>query len=929
MEGVTKVAEEAKTDLIKGTDTNMESFETDSRRLLIISISIVGVFLGYLAYLWEPKGFPFFDELYAFFITFLKEFIPAFLILMAFYIIQLFSFRRKIDDSKQKLFSFFRKEAQDEYSADGVFLLIGKVRSSIEFSLKWIANFSKISKAFLEAQKIQFRVIDAKNLLINGLSTYGIYSNKYKEDIEKSIKINEDQSQAIKEITKELWAQQNKDEKPNTKPKMDTIFYFIYLERRNDPQKTVLLREIIHDENTKKEFSNILLKRLALKLDEPWTESIKEWIALESLLLSESDFNLERYISKYDEIARSILALVRTFKTVSMKYGLVFESKSLVEAKLPDRYSIKDLRKLIAQKISNTNSVDLDLIEMLEKLEENGNDSEESLESLKKNHPLLEKFYNFLIKYDVLNSLIEFEDFSVIFKDFPNYSLEKLQYSCNTLASYINYHRGAVTSLRQLNISINPNNGINTSKIKRLLKLNNTAEKQGQLSILGDLTYDAVDWDTETEHICKSLEPEILEQCRRSYALFLVVLLVNFYRGNISSVSVSAINRGSLDYEKLDYRLFNYMKSLEQNPTSNMLEFIRRAFINVPENQDDPNFPPFKDKLGLGQLPRYKELAKERVDDAYKLIDETNLFDERVKKQGKLIKVFRRFMENEVSFKEINNLIRGGVVEAYLLNVGTEGGKTLTIMGGSELDFFGNFLDEYAQSTEHEFLKRKAFLMVRSAGRAARIGLIPPGMSFEDFSSYFNERLTQFLLCKKAKTSDVYLSRIFASEESFRNLLSGPEDEPTHLKVIRQIISTNIPSKYIASYLAAIRHEKVLTRDTIKGLITTVVNSRSGGYYGFNSEFFEQIGLSEERASVVENSLKNQFNSNLFVDCCVKVTNSISKEGIEKVLDKIRKIVSSNISSENLIIKDEKSVQKVVQVFIDTSEFITEIFQGQ
>lgn len=505
--------------------------------------------------------------------------------------------------------------------------------------------------------------------------------------------------------------------------------------------------------------------------------------------------------------------------------------------------------------------------------------------------------------------------------------MEKLQYSCNTLASYINYHRGAIVSLKQLKVPIAQNIGIDTTKIKRLLKFNNTSEKQSLLSILGELTYKIINWDNESEYVCNNLGSTDLEKCRMDYSLFLVVLLINFYRGNISSISVSNINKGSLDYEKLDYRLFNYMKSLEQNPTSNLLEFIRRAFSNVFENQDDPNLPLFRDKLGLGQLPRYKELAKERVDDAYKLINEAQFFNEGVKKQEKLINVLRRFMEYEVSSREINNLIRGGIVEAYLLNVGTEGGRTLTLMGGPELEYFGKFLDRYSRRTGKEFLRSRAFLMVRSAGRAARIGLIPPSMSFEDFSANFKEGLKQFLLEEEADTSDVYLSRIFASEESFSNLLSESNEEPTHLKIIRQIISKNIPSNYVASYLAATRHEKVPTPDTIKDLITTIVNSRSGGYYGFNNEFFEKIGLSEEDVLTIENSLKIQFESDLFVNCCVKINDSILKEGTDAISRRIRKIIISGIKNESLIIEDDKVLQRLIKIFIETSESIAEIFR--
>lgn len=922
LERISKIAEDAKTDLIQDTDNNFDSFEISTRWGFFVIVIVVGLFFGYLSYSVEPIGLTLKRAVLTYLFTFIKGFGPTFVILSVFYLVQFFLFRNNIAYSKGSWFKFFRKEAEDENSADGIFLLIKRVKKSIEFGLTWVSYFSTSSRAYLDAQKIQFRVVDAKNLLINGLSTYGIYSDKYKDAIEKSIKINEDQSQAIKEITEEVWSNNDGIENPN----MSNIFYFIYLERRNDPQKTVILKEIINDEKTKKEFSNILLSRLTLKLSDPWTESIKEWIAIESLFLSKSDFNLERFISKYDEIARSILGLVRNFKTMAMKYGLVFESENLVGLKLPNSYSLNALRNLIAQEVSVTNSVDSNLVEILEKFEENSADSTESLDRLKKNPSLLKEFYTFLMDYEVLNSLIEFEDFQVIFRDIPSYSLEKLQYSCNTLASYINYHRGAIVSLRQLKVSIGQNIGIDTTKVKRLLKLNNTSEKQSVLSILGELTYEIINWDNENEYVCNNLESTALEKCRMDYSLFLVILLINFFRGNISSISVSTINKGSLDYENLDYRLFNYMKSLEQNPTSNLLEFIRRAFANVFENQDDPNLPLFKDKLGLGQLPRYKELAKERVDDAYKLINEAQFFNEGVKKQGKLIKVLRRFMECEVSSKEINNLIRGGIVEAYLLNVGTEGGRTLTLMGGSELEVFGEFLDKYSRITGKEFLRSRAFLMVRSAGRAARIGLIPPSMTFEDFSANFNEGLKQFLLEEKANTSDVFLSRIFASEESFSNLLSEPNEEPTHLKIIRQIISKNIPSKYVASYLAATRHEKVPTPDTIKDLITTIVNSRSGGYYGFNNEFFEKIGLPKEVVLAIENSLKIQFESDLFVNCCVKINNSILKEGTDAISRRIGKLVISGIKNENLIIEDDKVLQKLIKIFIETSESIAEIF---
>ena len=923
LESISKIAENAKTDLIQDTNRNVYRFEISTRWGFLVILIVVGLFVGYLSYSVEPIGLTLKRAVLTYLFTFIKGFGPTFVILTAFYLVQFFLFRSKIANSKGTWFKFFRKEAEDENSADGIFLLIKRVKKSIEYGLTWVSYFSTSSRAYLDVQKIQFRVVDAKNLLINGLSTYGIYSDKYKDAIEKSIKINEDQSQAIEEITKEVWSNTDGAENPN----MSNIFYFIYLERRNDPQKTVVLKKIISYEKTKKEFSNILLGRLTLKLGDPWTESIKEWIAMETLLLSKSDFNLERFISKYDETVRSILGLVRNFKTMAMKYGLVFESERLVGLKLPNRYNLNDLRNLIAQEVSITNLVDSNLVEMLEKFEENSTDSTESLDSLKKNPSLLKGFYTFLMDYDVLNSLIEFEDFQVIFRDIPSYSLEKLQYSCNTLASYINYHRGAIVSLRQLKVSLGQNIGIDMTKIKKLLKLNNTSERQSILSILGELTYEIINWDTESEHVCNNLESTSLEKCRMDYSLFLVVLLINFYRGNISSISVSTINKGSLDYENLDYRLFNYMKYLEQNPAPNLLEFIRRAFANVFENQDDPNLPLFKDKLGLGQLPRYKELAKERVDDAYKLINEAQFFNEGVKKQGKLIKVLRRFMEYEVSSREINNLIRGGIVEAYLLNVGTEGGKTLTLMGGPELEYFGKFLDRYSRRTGKEFLRSSAFLMVSSAGMAARIGLIPPSMSFEDFSSNFNEGLKQFLLEKEADTSDVYLSRIFASEESFSNLLSEPNEEPTHLKIIRQIISKKIPSNYVASYLAATRHEKVLTPDTIKDLITTIVNSRSGGYYGFNNEFFEKIGLSAEDVLTIENSLKIQFESDLFVNCCVKINSSILKEGADAISRRIRKIVISRIKNESLIIEDDKVLQRLIKIFIETSESIAEIFR--
>lgn len=846
---------------------------------------------------------------------------PLFVTLIFFYTIQSHNFGVKIKGKLIEWYDFFEKNPNDKENKS-IFLLINKLKKVTGYSLSWLGEFSKISKSFLDNERKQFRINEAKTSFINALSIYGIYSEKLRYDIENNVLFNEDPDQAIKELTQKL-----KEDFPGKNEFIPLLLYFIYLERRNDPQKNVYLDKIVNKNTLAKEFFlELLSQKLNLKVNDQWLEETKPWILENSLIICKSDFHLENFLVKCNEIANEIYSMLVKFKEITRKYGLTFESEALRGSELPDIYNLDKLRELLISIVSESNHIPQSPVDTIIQLESTSSTSQSKMTHLKLHVEDLREFFEFLVENEILISQIEFEDFVVIFEELIIFSLEKLQLNCNTLSSYINYHRGAITSLEILRVPTVSTKRISTKRIKSFLKVTDLGYRPRQLSVLTDLTFDLIDWNKigikfELVNPDKSLESQ-----QREFSTLLVVLIVNFFRGEISSISVTEINKQCLDYPNLDLQLFNYVKSIEQNPNPNLVELIEDAFKGVLENQKDPSLTLFKDKLSMGRLPSYKELAKERVNDALQVIKQSKILGEQSQKQDKLIQVFRKFMDFEVKSYEINNLLKGGVVEAYLLTVSTEG-TALSKMGSGKLDKFAKFLDGYSKITNNHLLESKSFLMVRSAGRAARIGLLPPKMSFEDFAAYFNDALNAFFANEKSPISDVFLSRIFASEGSFKNLSSNSSQEATHLKVIREIISKDLEAEYVISYLSAIRPEKKPTIDTVKDLLSKVVNSNYGQFYGFGEKTFKRMELKKALIDAIEHDIMIHYKVDSFLDGCLKLYSLILGENAKKERTTLTRIISNQLISYSKDIKIDYVSNKIADNFLETAEIMQEVFK--
>lgn len=212
---------------------------------------------------------------------------------------------------------------------------------------------------------------------------------------------------------------------------------------------------------------------------------------------------------------------------------------------------------------------------------------------------------------------------------------------------------------------------------------------------------------------------------------------------------------------------------------------------------------------------------------------------------------------------------------------------------------------------------------------ATRIGILPPRYSFESFTSLFNEALVEFFLNQKMDIPNVFLSRIFASEESFRDLLPREDEEPTHLKIIKEIISDDLPPKHIVSYLAATRSEQKATMNSIKELVTEILNSKHGGFYGFGGNFFARNQISKETVELLERSVITAYKCDSFYACCLEIYQAIKKKGKKIVVLTIKETILKSHSNIVELVGEEGRIERVSENFTETADMIAQVFKNE
>jgi hypothetical protein len=284
--------------------------------------------------------------------------------------------------------------------------------------------------------------------------------------------------------------------------------------------------------------------------------------------------------------------------------------------------------------------------------------------------------------------------------------------------------------------------------------------------------------------------------------------------------------------------------------------------------------------------------------------------------------VITSILDRTWDVEEIKDMVLGNAISAYLLTkpqkTGTEKRGTASVM---------TYLTDKRIAEIQRVAKEKyrpedlggnppeSLVMFRDAGTAMRIGVIPSGLSFEEFSDKFDNIITAYLE-EKRQNFPIHLTRISASESSFYLINSGGGgtdfEKQGILAKIKEIITTDkyIPLDYQLALFTSLRSKDKLTlKDSVNLLLekdrTLLFEHLAKGQYDTLSKSCERKNLSvADFMGIFIRSYKLQKVSQLIR----YIVDSENKEGRPA----IKKSISAHL---NKILGDNNAVQYDLAIF--------------
>ena len=223
--------------------------------------------------------------------------------------------------------------------------------------------------------------------------------------------------------------------------------------------------------------------------------------------------------------------------------------------------------------------------------------------------------------------------------------------------------------------------------------------------------------------------------------------------------------------------------------------------------------------------------------------------------------VITSILDRTWDVEEIKDMVLGNAISAYLLTkpqkVGTEKSGTASVMTYLTDKRIAEIRRVAKERYSQEDLggnPPESLVMFRDAGTAMRIGVIPSGLSFEEFSDKFDNIITAYLE-ENGQIFPIHLTRISASESSFYLINSGGGgtdfEKQGILAKIKEIITTDkyIPLDYQLALFTSLRSKDKLTlKDSVNLLLekdrTLLFEPLAKGQYDTLAKTCERKNLS-------------------------------------------------------------------------------------
>jgi hypothetical protein len=395
---------------------------------------------------------------------------------------------------------------------------------------------------------------------------------------------------------------------------------------------------------------------------------------------------------------------------------------------------------------------------------------------------------------------------------------------------------------------------------------------------------------------------EVSNDKREEFSEFLSAILINFDNSVQSTVKYMKINRELAGNKAVSTKLYNFLSTTGSDIRYNDLERIMKSFNDDQVPRDEaPFFDKFLNYLSSsGFIPSYQGLFASSLEESRKAVSELSSEIDHI--DSVRHDFLSKLVNTEISEK-YRILLRGHMIEAYLLNADTKG-KAFEKMGDEKLEKFRHFLEEYSKVTGDLRFRPSNFLFTRMAGKASRIGVVPSNMTFEEFSTLFEVSVKKFAK-QEHITSNLYISKI---EVLSTNLKVVPFDyfvSENYLDKIGTIVNEDFDTKRKVE-LVSILNAGEISSITVKNLLIRKIDEIPGGLFEFLSEqchgFLKKFDIGQEEFKPIDLELRKAFKSQTLSGLFLSIgeTHGDSNNRSDQVLKNLQISIGKNFPDNKI-----------------------------
>ena len=371
--------------------------------------------------------------------------------------------------------------------------------------------------------------------------------------------------------------------------------------------------------------------------------------------------------------------------------------------------------------------------------------------------------------------------------------------------------------------------------------------------------------------------------------------------------------------------LYQYIKLVQERKLSQRAVLLKEVVEGVMagEYTDYSYLADFESELANGYLYRsIPELLSARFSAIERQIAKRDLLEQTLDKVKQAV---RDFIDAKLHVDMVILSLNSEIFSAYLITTRSEKPVIKKVVDGS-LD---NLCRELAARNEIQ----EDFLLLETekkttGGKYTRVGLVPRGMAFDEFSQRFNKLFTEATkayiesnrLPDSIEDYSLNLVRIFPSDAAFKLIKGGSEAgqevDPTHpVNIIKRLITERLGCIENLELLAALEGKTTKTV-ALREIITTMFDTRTSIYL-LTRQVIDSIVVG--RHILLENMENKEFDKKLLaIYACKTLTElainihkkneRVSPEGKNIIKDEFSRNVSQIVSSYGSKLGDHRAV---------------------